>query len=275
MEKGIPFSKLNGSGNDFLLIDNRRGILRGVDLPGFVGKVCDRSRSIGADGVIFIEKSRKADFRWRFFNADGSRAEMCGNGGRCAARFAVERNIARTTLGFETDAGLIRAEVKGRRVKLQMTPPRGLALSKSLTLRGRKITYSFLDTGVPHAVLFVPDLSKIDLEGTGQGIRTHRVFAPRGTNVDFVRVRNGEVRIRTYERGVEGETLACGTGAVAAGILSAVHGYVRPPVAVRTRGGEVLIVHFDPEKDGFGEVYLEGDTSWSCDGVMSKEAYRY
>jgi diaminopimelate epimerase len=276
MEKGIPFSKLNGSGNDFLLIDNRGGgILRGVDLPDFVEKVCDRSRSVGADGVIFIEKSRRADFRWRFYNADGSRAEMCGNGGRCAARFAVERNIARTKLGFETDAGLIRAEVKGRRVKLQMTPPRGLALSKSLSLRGRKITYSFLDTGVPHAVLFVSDLSKIDLEGTGRGIRTHRAFAPRGTNVDFVRIRNGEVWVRTYERGVEGETLACGTGAVAAGILSAAHGYVRPPVAVRTRGGDVLIVHFDPGEKGFGEVYLEGDTSWSCDGVMSKEAYRY
>ena len=275
MEKGIPFSKLNGSGNDFLLIDNRGGILRGIDLPKFVEKVCDRSRSIGADGVIFIESSRRADFRWRFFNADGSRAEMCGNGGRCAARFAVERNIARGTLGFETDAGLIRAEVKGRRVKLQMTPPRGLALSKTLTLRGRKITYSFLDTGVPHAVLFVPDLSEIDLEGTGRGIRTHRAFAPRGTNVDFVRVRDGEVGVRTYERGVEGETLACGTGAVAAGILSAVHGYVRPPVLVRTRGGDALTIHFDHGKDGFGEVYLEGDTSWSCDGVMSKEAYRY
>ena len=275
MKKGIPFSKLNGSGNDFLLIDNRGGILRGVDLPDFVGKVCDRSRSIGADGVIFIEKSRRADFRWRFFNADGSRAEMCGNGGRCAARFAFERNIGRGRLAFETDAGIIRAEVKGRTVKLQMTPPRGLELSKSLTLRGRKITYSFLDTGVPHAVLFVSDLSKIDLAGTGRGIRTHRAFAPRGTNVDFVRIRRGAVEIRTYERGVEGETLACGTGAVAAGILSAAHGYVRPPVAVHTRGGEVLTVHFDPVKDGFGEVCLEGDTSWSCDGVMTKEAYRY
>jgi diaminopimelate epimerase len=275
MEKGIPFSKLNGSGNDFLLIDNRVGILRGVDLPDFVGKVCDRSRSIGADGVIVIEKSRRANFRWKFFNADGSRAEMCGNGGRCAARFAVERNIAPGTLGFETDAGLIRAEVRGRRVKLQMTPPRGLALSKSLTLGGRTITYSFLDTGVPHAVLFVPDLSKIDLMATGRGIRTHRVFAPRGTNVDFVRVKDGTVWIRTYERGVEGETLACGTGAVAAGILSAVHGYVRPPVPVRTRGGDVLVIHFDPGKDAFAEVYLEGDTSWSCDGVIYKEAYRY
>jgi diaminopimelate epimerase len=275
MEKKIPFSKLNGSGNDFLLIDNRRGILRGVDLPAFVEKVCDRSRSIGADGVIFIENSRRTDFRWRFYNADGSRAEMCGNGGRCAARFAVERGIARRTLGFETDAGLVRAEVKGRTVKLQMTPPHGLALAKSLTLGGRKITYSFLDTGVPHAVLFVPDLEKIDLMGTGRGIRTHRVFAPRGTNVDFVRVKDGTVWVRTYERGVEGETLACGTGAVAAGILSAVHGTVRPPVPVHTRGGEILTIHFDPDQEGFGEVYLEGGTSWSCDGVIFQEAYRY
>jgi len=275
MKKGIPFSKLNGSGNDFLLIDNRERIMRGADLPAFVGKVCDRLRSLGADGVIFIEKSRRADFRWQFFNADGSRAEMCGNGGRCAARFAVERKIAGKSLGFETDAGLIRAEVSGRRVKLQMTPPHGLALSRSLTLGGRKIEYSFLNTGVPHAVLFVPDLEKIDLLGTGRGVRTHRAFAPRGTNVNFVQVRNNEVRIRTYERGVEGETLACGTGAVAAGILSALHGHVRPPVSVRTRGGEVLVIHFDPERAGFGEVYLEGDTSWSCDGIMYREAYRY
>jgi diaminopimelate epimerase len=275
MKKGIPFSKLNGSGNDFLLIDNRGGVMRGIALPSFVGKVCDRSRSVGADGVIFIEKSRRADFRWRFFNADGSRAEMCGNGGRCAARFAVERKIANRALGFETDAGLIRAEVRGRTVKLQMTRPRGLALSKSLTLGGRKIAYSFLNTGVPHAVLFVPDLEKIDLSGTGRGIRRHRVFAPRGTNVNFVRVKDGVVWIRTYERGVEGETLACGTGAVAAGLLSAAHGYVRPPVSVRTRGGEALTIHFDHGKEGFGEVYLEGDTSWSCDGVILKEAYRY
>ena len=275
MRKGIPFSKINGSGNDFLLIDNRQGIMRRADLPAFVGKVCDRSRSIGADGVIFIETSRRADFRWRFFNADGSRAEMCGNGGRCAARFAVERKIAGRVMGFETDAGLIRAEVSGRRVKLQMTSPHGLALSRSLTLGGRKITYSFLNTGVPHAVLFVPDLEKIDLMGTGRGIRTHRAFAPRGTNVNFVRVRKGEVLIRTYERGVEGETLACGTGAVAAGILSALHGHVRPPVTVRTRGGEVLTIHFDAEREGFGEVYLDGDTSWSCDGIMFQESYRY
>src|SRR5512145_342635 len=268
MKKGIPFSKLNGSGNDFLLVDDRAGVMKGIDLPAFVRKVCDRSRSIGADGTIFIGTSPTADFRWNFFNADGSVAEMCGNGGRCAARFAAERRIARRRLAFETLAGLIRAEVSGRRVKLQMTRPRGLALGKSLTLRGRKIEYSFLDTGVPHAVIFVPYLDKIDLPGVGRGVRTHRAFAPRGTNVDFVRVRDGAVFVRTYERGVEGETLACGTGAVAAGILASAHGLVEPPVSVRTRGGEVLTIHFDAGRAGFGDVYLEGDTSWSCDGLM-------
>lgn len=275
MKKGIPFSKLNGSGNDFLLIDNRAGIMAGIDLPSFAAKVCDRSRSVGADGVILVEDSTRADFRWQFFNADGSRAEMCGNGGRCAARYATERKIARSALAFETEAGLIRARVDGRRVKLQMTPPHGLALSKSLVLRGKRIAYSFLNTGVPHAVLFVPDLEKIDLPGTGRGIRTHKAFAPRGTNVNFAQPRDGEVWIRTYERGVEGETLACGTGAVASGILSCLHGHVRPPVRVRTRGGETLTIHFDPGKKGFGEVYLEGDTSWSCDGNILPEAYRY
>ena len=123
--------------------------------------------------------------------------------------------------------------------------------------------------------LFVPDLEKIDLMGVGRGVRTHRVFAPRGTNVDFVRVDGGTVRVRTYERGVEGETLACGTGAVASALVAAAHGDVRSPVAVATRGGETLTIHFDADREDFGEVYLEGDTSWSCDGVITEEAYRY
>ncbi len=275
MKKGIPFSKLNGSGNDFLLVDNRNGVMKGIDLPHFAGKVCDRSRSIGADGMIFIDRSRRADFRWRFLNADGTAAEMCGNGGRCVARYAFERRIAGRSMAFETLAGLIRAEVSGRRVKLQMTTPGGLATDRTLTLRGRKLRYSYLDTGVPHVVLFVSGIQKKDIIGVGRGIRNHRAFAPRGTNVNFAQVRNGMVWVRTYERGVEGETLACGTGAVACGILSAVHGFVRPPVTVRTRGGEELVIHFDMDKRGFGEVYLEGDTSWSCDGVITEEAYRY
>jgi len=273
--KGIPFSKLNGSGNDFLLIDNRDGAMGGIDRAAFAAKVCDRSRSIGADGVVLIEPSRVADFRWDFYNADGSRAEMCGNGGRCAARFAVARRIAGRELSFETIAGTIHATVRGRRVKLQMTRPGGLAVDRTLTLRGKKYTYSFLNTGVPHVVLFVPDVSKADVTGVGRGIRTHKVFAPRGTNVNFAQFRDGELRVRTYERGVEAETLACGTGAVASGILASVHGLVDPPVPVRTSGGEKLVIHFDPNRKDFGEVCLEGDTSWSCDGRILEEAYRY
>jgi diaminopimelate epimerase len=245
VKKGIPFSKLNGSGNDFLLVDNRSGIMKGIDLPRFAGKVCDRSRSIGADGIIFL------------------------------GRYASERRIAGRSMTFETLAGIIRAEVAGRRVKLQMTPPSGLATDRTLTLRGKRVRYSFLNTGVPHVVLFVPGIERIDLVGIGRGIRTHRAFAPRGTNVNFAQVRNGVVWARTYERGVEGETLACGTGAVACGILSAVHGFARPPVTVRTRGGEELLIHFEPGEREFGDVYLEGDTSWTCDGVLTEEAYRY
>lgn len=273
--KGIPFSKLNGSGNDFLLIDNRRDVMRGVDRPSFAGKVCDRSRSIGADGVILIEPSRRADFRWDFYNADGSRAEMCGNGGRCVARFAATRRIAGREMAFETLAGILHASVRGRRVKLQMTRPRGLAVDRTLTLGGKKFSYSFLDTGVPHAVLFVPDVSRVDVAGIGRGIRRHRTFAPRGTNVNFVQPVDGALWVRTYERGVEAETLACGTGAVAGAILAKVRGLSAPPVSVRTSGGEILIIHFDPDRKDFGQVFLEGDTSWSCDGKIFEEAYRY
>jgi diaminopimelate epimerase len=261
--KGIPFSKLNGSGNDFLLIDDRGDAMRGIDRPSFVAKVCDRSRSIGADGVIVIEPSRRADFRWDFYNADGSRAEMCGNGGRCAARFAATRRITGREMSFETLAGILRASVRGRRVKLQMTRPRGLAVDRSLTLAGKKISYSFLDTGVPHAVLFVPDVARTDVAGVGRGIRRHRAFAPRGTNVNFVQPVGDALLVRTYERGV------------ASAILAAVRGLAAPPVTVRTSGGETLIIHFDPKRIDFGEVFLEGDTSWSCDGKIFEEAYRY
>ncbi|MBI5905238.1 MAG: diaminopimelate epimerase [Deltaproteobacteria bacterium] len=273
--RGIPFSKINGSGNDFLLIDNRDGLLEGIDRPAFASKVCDRSRSIGADGLILVEPSESADFRWDFYNADGSRAEMCGNGGRCAARFAFARKIAGRAMAFETLAGTVRASVSGRRVKLQMTRPAGLRLDRTLTLAGKRYTYSFLDTGVPHAVLFVADLERVDVAGVGRGIRRHKAFAPRGTNVNFVTVRDGVVWARTYERGVEGETLACGTGAVASGILASIRGLAAPPVAVRTSGGETLTIHFDAGRKDFGEVYLEGDTSWSCDGKIFEEAYRY
>jgi diaminopimelate epimerase len=276
MTKAIPFSKINGSGNDFLVVDDRGGAAAGIeDRPVFVAKVCDRARSIGADGVIFIGPSKRADFKWDFYNADGSRAEMCGNGGRCAARFAARKKIAGPLLSFETLAGVIRAEVRGRRVKLQMTKPRGLVERAVLSLHGKKIPYSFLDTGVPHAVVFVDDLEGVDIVKSGSGIRFHGAFAPKGTNANFAKAEGGVLRLRTYERGVEGETLACGTGAVAAGILAALRGMASSPVTVVPTGGERLTIHFDLGKKDFGRVCLEGDTSWVCDGKILEEAYRY
>ena len=273
--KVIPFSKLNGSGNDFLLIDNRDDVMDGIDRPAFVAKVCDRARSVGADGLILVEASKKADFRWDFYNADGSRAEMCGNGGRCAARFAFSQKIAKAQMSFETLAGIINASVSGRRVKLQMTRPKESAFDRSLTLAGKKYAYSFINTGVPHAVLFVPDVTKTDVAQIGRGIRRHKVFSPKGTNVNFAQLRDGVLWVRTYERGVEGETLACGTGAVASALLAATKGIVAAPVTVRTSGGEILKVYFDSTARDFGQVFLEGDTCWVFDGKLFEEAYSY
>ena len=273
--KAIPFSKFNGSGNDFLLIDNRGGVMDGVDRPAFVAEVCDRARSVGADGLILIEESKKADFRWDFYNADGSRAEMCGNGGRCAARFAFSRKIAGAQMSFETLAGIIHASVSGRCVKLQMTRPKESAFDRSLTLAGKKYVYSFVNTGVPHAVLFVPDVTKADVATIGRGIRGHKVFAPKGTNVNFAQLRDGMLWVRTYERGVERETLACGTGAVASALMAVAKGITAPPVIVMTSGGEILKVHFDSTAKDFGRVFLEGDTSWVFDGKLFEEAYSY
>ncbi len=263
---GIPFSKLTGSGNDFILIDNRGGIVSKEDLPRLTRALCRRKFSVGADGLIAIEEAETADFRWRFFNADGSSAEMCGNGGRCAARFAVERGIAKPDLCFETLAGPIRAVVTGKRVKLEMVSPRDLRLPAEVPLSSGVRRGGSINTGVPHFVVSEEDLEAVDVVSLGRQIRHHALFAPAGTNVDFVR-RTGEaeIAVRTYERGVEDETLACGTGAVASVLIGACWWRLPSPAAVQTRGGEILTVHFSRHGEDFGEVFLEGDTVWVYD----------
>ncbi len=270
---GLSFSKLSGSGNDFILVDNREGVVRAEDLPRVTRILCRRKHAVGADGLIAIEGSEKADFRWRFFNADGSSAEMCGNGGRCAARYAVERGIAGPRLSFETLAGTIRAEVSGTRVKLQLPEPTDLRLEIEVPLASGLRSASFLNTGVPHAVLCVEgDLESVPVRELGCEIRRHPLFAPEGTNVDFIRrSEDGEILLRTYERGVEDETLACGTGAVASALVAAHRWGAGSPVRVRTRGGEVLIIHFRREGEGFTDVFLEGETLWVYDGRCTEE----
>jgi len=271
----IPFSKLSGSGNDFILVDNRNGRLSPEALPETARRLCRRKFSVGADGLIAIEGSETADFRWQFFNADGSSAEMCGNGGRCAARFAAARGVAGERLCFETLAGTIHAEVSGTRVKLQLPPPGEFEPDRELLLDPVPVRASCLNTGVPHAVVCVEDVDAVDVEALGSRIRYHELFRPAGTNVDFIQRREGDrISMRTYERGVEGETLACGTGAVASACVASHAWGMASPVEVRTRGGERLTVFFsrDPETGRFGDLHLEGETIWVFDGTTTEEA---
>lgn len=271
----VEFFKMSGSGNDFIVIDNRERTLNVGDPEYFVRTVCSRKGSVGADGMIIIEGSEKVDFRWRFFNADGSEAEMCGNGGRCAARFAVIQGIAGNDLSFETRAGIIDAHVADDVVRLRLTEPRHLRINQTILLDGRPFEVNSINTGVPHVVHFVNDLDHLDVPQIGRGIRFHPSFQPEGTNADFVEVRGKhEVAIRTYERGVEDETLACGTGAVAAALISSWKGLVESPAAVQVRSGEVLMVYFVKKMRGFEKVYLEGKVTVVYQGFLWDEAYR-
>ncbi len=264
----IPFSKLSGSGNDFIIINNLTGFLDVEDFRKKIPLVCRRRISVGADGIIIIEKSTKAHFKWLFFNSDGSEAEMCGNGGRCVARFAYEKGIAPQKLSFETLAGIIKAEVKGREVKVEMIKPFGLKIDKKLKLNDIEITYSFLNTGVPHVVIFVDDLERVNVKEIGRKIRFHKEFEPAGTNVNFVSAKDGTLFIRTYERGVEEETLACGTGATAAALVAIEKKIASSPVKVITKSGETLKIYKEENR-----VFLEGLTRWVYDGVLKEESW--
>jgi len=265
----IAFTKMSGSGNDFVIIDNRVPVMADAEKRDFVARVCTPKSSVGADGVIFIERSESADFKWDFYNADGSSAEMCGNGARCAARYAYERKIAPYQMNFETAAGLISAEVRGEVVKVKLTKPEGLKPDICLTYQGKGFIIDHLNTGVPHAIIYSDNVDAEDVMRIGQGIRFHQQFAPKGTNVDFVqKTGDDSLKIRTYERGVEGETLACGTGVVASAILAAMKNYVEPPVLVETRGGEILKVYFDGANGALSDVYLEGSTKIAFEGTL-------
>jgi len=271
----IPFCKMSGSGNDFILIDNRQKILDADHLGDFVLRVCTRKVSVGADGLLLIEPSDRVHFRWRFFNSDGSEAEMCGNAGRCAARFAVLKGIAPEKLSFETLAGIIEAEVYGRRVKLQMVRPFGLHLDLLVAIDGEEHSLHFINTGVPHAVEIVQTASDVPVKELGRKVRFHPRFQPAGTNANFVQIIDrGNLKVRTYERGVEDETLACGTGAVASALIAAAKGLVDSPVAAKTSGGEVLNVYFQRQADGSERVFLEGDTRVVYEGELWEEAYK-
>lgn len=255
----IEFVKMVASGNDFVVIDNRKTKIPGPGIHAFVKKICDRNYGVGADGILLIEPSKKADFRMRIINSDGSEAEMCGNGARCAALFAKGYKIAGKEMNFETLAGIIEAGVNGDIVRLKMTDPSDLRREVRLLIENEDYRAHFVNTGVPHTVIYVENLDSWDVKRLGREIRHHKTFAPKGTNVDFVEVQKGNlIRVRTYERGVEDETLACGTGVVAAAIISAAMKDFKSPVVCLTKGGDKLKIYFKKSGDDFTDVYLEG-----------------
>jgi len=270
----ITFSKMSGSGNDFIIIDNRNGNLDGLDLSNFIPSVCRRKMSVGADGLILIEPSDKADFRWRFYNSDGSRAEMCGNGARCAARFAYISGIAGESLSFETDAGIVSGQINADRARVKMPDPTDLGLDFSIELAGGPLTVSRINTGVPHVVIMRDDIEAVDVFGLGREIRNHGAFAPAGTNVNFIsRQGPGKLAIRTYERGVEDETLACGTGSIASALVSSIKLNWPSPIDLVTRSGESLTIHFTETGGHFKDVYLEGDARIIYTAQLGEDAW--
>ena len=269
MADPVRFKKMHGSGNDFILIDNRNMVVPLEKGPEAAQMLCRPKFGIGADGLILIGESQIADFKWYFFNADGSEAEMCGNGGRCAARFAFLEGIAGKSMKFETIAGIIKAEVSQKNVKLQLPTPEIINPIMTISVRENNITGSYLNTGVPHFVHFVEDVQSVPVFELGRLVRHHEAFQPHGTNCNFVEVRDKNyIIVRTYERGVEDETLACGTGAVASAIACAILNRCTPPVTVETWGGERLKIYFKLIPDGVKDVFLEGEAIIVYSGIL-------
>jgi diaminopimelate epimerase len=286
-EQPISFMKLSGSGNDFILIDNRDRAVDPKRAGALSAKVCTHRMSVGGDGLILIERSRRADFRWRLFNADGSEAEFSGNGARCAARFAYLKRIAPKQMRFETLAGVIEAEMAPRSVKRGATPifdrvkvrfpdPKGLRLNLRVALDGTEREAHFLDTGVPHCVYLVDDPDQVDVVGIGRSTRHHSLFQPAGANVNFISVLDPhQIRIRTYERGVEDETLACGTGSIASALIASLVGKAESPVTLIPQSGLNLMVHFQSDGKSFTDVYLQGDARAVYEGKILPDAWTY
>ena len=270
VSRAVRFWKLEGAGNDFLGLDGRAG---GFKLKRQqIADLCDRRRGVGADGVLVVEKPkvRGADFRMCYYNSDGGEAEMCGNGARCFALLARAVSGRKgNELRVQTQAGLLTLRMSGREVQVSMTEPTKLRLGKKVVVAGRKVVVDFLNTGVPHAVLFVRSVRSIDVAKQGRAIRYHSAFAPSGTNVNFVEIgRGNRIHVRTYERGVEGETLACGTGVVAASILSNLRRGLRSPILVTTRGGDNVRVGFSMENGHARKVTLQGPARIVYRGVL-------
>ncbi len=270
----IKFTKMSASGNDFIVIDNREKQIQdlGSRIQDLVKKVCQRKLGVGADGVLLIENSSKADFKMRIFNPDGGEVEMCGNGARCIALWAKSKNKNRKSkIEIETKAGVLEAEiVSDDRVKAKMSGPVDTRLNFKLLVDNKEYEVHSINTGVPHIVLFTEDLEKAKVKEIGAKIRYHKEFAPEGTNANFIKVRDeNSLDIRTYERGVEDETLACGTGAAAAAVIAHLLGRTKSPTKMYTKSGSILTIYFDSSDTRITNLYLEGDAEIVYQGELA------
>ena len=264
----LEFVKMSGAGNDFVVADNRDGRFRAD--PAAVARICNRRFGVGADGLLLVEPAKDADFFMRYYNADGSEAEMCGNGARCIARFCSERcGDGKRELKFQTRAGLIEASVRGEQVRITLSAPRDLRLRQTIQLKSGAREYHFINTGVPHAMFFTDNADREMVGPVGTEVRRHPDFAPRGTNVDWVQLQGGNsIRVRTYERGVEAETLACGTGVVASAIIAHVLHAIPLPVKVRVQSQRILEVDFTRNGEEFRNVTLTGPAEYCFEGRL-------
>lgn len=255
----LPFWKMHGAGNDFVLMDDRARSFPDQD-NALVHRIARPKFGIGCDGVILIQPSESSHFRMRFYNPDGGEVEMCGNGARCVARLAHEIGAAPAEMAFDTVAGLIRARVIAEdQVQLTMTEPKNWILEGELELDGEAREFHFVNSGVPHVVMVVDDVEAVDVARLGAALRYHERFKPAGTNANFIQITGPDsMRVRTYERGVEAETLACGTGLVACGLIAGKLGLVGTPVRITCASGDVLGVDYKDTPGGASGVTLTG-----------------
>jgi diaminopimelate epimerase len=268
----IPFIKMNGAGNDFIMVDNRDAQINLSKEQ--IALLCDRHRGIGGDGLIAAEPASNTDshLRMRYYNADGGEAEMCGNGARCFSRFGAKLLGLNGSISFETLAGQIRAELREQLVCLTMSAPHSLKEATSLSVGASQLSVHFINTGVPHAVIPVSDLAHCDVHGLGAGIRYHDHFAPKGTNANFIEPASDtscDLVVRTYERGVEGETLACGTGVVASALVHHLTTGKPSPIKIRVAGGDTMEVAFQKNNHGFHNVTLTGPADFVFSGSVT------
>jgi len=266
----LQFTKMTGAGNDFVMVSNLSGTATLSQEQ--IAHLCDRHFGIGADGLLAVEPSpdSAADCRMRYYNSDGGEAEMCGNGARCFSRYASRLlGLKKEGISFVTQVGIVKAQLVGEEVCIQLTDPATVTGPRSVPLSGGDLVACDCNTGVPHAVVFVQDIEGTPVAAAGREIRYHGLYAPKGTNVNFAHVSGpSSLIVRTYERGVEGETLACGTGVTACALVAAkIHGVVSP-VSVKVRGGDTLTVSFEKTDSGYSQVSLRGPATFVFEGSI-------